>query len=133
MDHNDRDCELWIESKGTLTIDQQQFGSNLKAPSYKTAGRDVIYVPGYFEGRAQCSQGRTVVAQPDDVAPDMEVEWTGGVMNARIVTCHESPINSGREPITKESLNHANSKLDLLQSVKHKLGCIDSVSQQKLT
>ena len=26
LDHNDRDCELWIESNGTLTTDQQQFG-----------------------------------------------------------------------------------------------------------
>ena len=38
LDHNDRDCELWIESKGTLTTEQQQFGSGLRAPSYKTAG-----------------------------------------------------------------------------------------------
>ena len=53
LDRVDRDCVLWIKSKGMLTTDQQQFGPNLRAPPYKTAGRDVIYVSGYFEGRAR--------------------------------------------------------------------------------
>ena len=125
MDHDDRDCELWVESKGMLTTDQQQFGPNLRAPPYKTTGRDVIYVPGYFEGRARRPHGRTVVAQPVDVAPDMEVEWTGGVMNAETVTCHDSPINSGRESVMEESLKHANSIPEFPQFVEHKLGSND--------
>nr|POF12616.1 hypothetical protein CFP56_25078 [Quercus suber] len=67
-----------------------------------------------------------VVAQPVDVAPYMEVEWIGGVMNAETVTCHKSPINSGGKSVMAERLKHANSNSDFSQSVKHKLGCIDS-------
>ena len=129
LDHNDRDCELWIKSKGMLIIDQQQFGSNLRAPPYKRAARDVIYVLGYFEGRARPSQGKTMVAQPDDVAPNMGVDrWSNECWNR---SCHKSPINSGGEPVTEESLNHTNSKSDFSQFVKNKLGCTDSVFPTK--
>ena len=127
LDHNDRDCELWIESKGTLTTEQQQFGSSLCAPPYKTAGRDVIYVPGFFEGRARRAQGKTVVAQPDEAEPEMEVEWTGGAMNAGSVASPESRINAGGKPSLEESLNHVNVNPDVMQPVKHTLGSIDSV------
>nr|POE76056.1 putative ribonuclease h protein [Quercus suber] len=58
----------------------------------------------------------------------MEVEWTGGVMNAETVTSNESPFNSGAESVTEESLKHANSNPVFSQSGKHNLGCIDSDS-----
>ena len=51
LDHDDRDCDLWIQSNGSLKMDQQQFGSFLRAPPYKSSGRDMIYVPGYYEGK----------------------------------------------------------------------------------
>ena len=52
LNHYDRDYELWVQSKGILTLDQQQFGPFLRAPPYKSSGKDVIYVPGYYEKRA---------------------------------------------------------------------------------
>ena len=126
LDHDDRDCEIWVESQGTLTTDQQQFGPSLRAPPYKTAGRDVIYVPGYFEGRARRPQGRTVVAGPVEVAPDMEVEGIGGAITAETVACHESTINSGGASVTTSSLNHASSFPDLMQPMENNSGSNDS-------
>lgn len=35
-----------------MKTDQQQFGSFLRAPLYKSFGRDVIYVPGYYEEKS---------------------------------------------------------------------------------
>ena len=67
-----------------------------------------------------------------DVAPDMEVEWTGGVMTAETVACHESPINSGGVSVTEGSLKHANSFPDLMQSVENKSGSNDSDIPAKL-
>ena len=49
LNHSDKNCELWIESKGTLTPDQQQFNSTLRAAPYSSAGKDVIYVLGFYE------------------------------------------------------------------------------------
>ena len=49
LNRSDKDCELWMESKGTLKLEQQQFNSSLKATPYTAAGKEVIYVPGYYE------------------------------------------------------------------------------------
>ena len=40
---------MWIDSKGTLTPDQQQFNSTLRVAPYTSAGKDVIYAPGYYK------------------------------------------------------------------------------------
>ena len=55
-----------------------------------------------------------MVVQPDEAEPKMEVEWTGGVMNAGSVADHESRINAGGEPSLEESLNHINVNPDLV-------------------
>lgn len=49
ISHDDKNCELWIQSKGTLKIENQQFGLSLWAAPYTYAGNDVIYIPGYYE------------------------------------------------------------------------------------
>ena len=51
LNHDDRDIELWVQSNGTLTLDQQQFGLFLRASPYKSLGKDVIYVLGYYKKR----------------------------------------------------------------------------------
>lgn len=56
LTHDDRDCDLWVLRNGTLTLDKQQFGPSLRAPPYTSAGKDAIYVSGYYErkgGRAK--------------------------------------------------------------------------------
>lgn len=49
LNHSDKNCELWIDNKGTLTPEQQQFDSSLKVAPYTSIGKDIIYVPGYYE------------------------------------------------------------------------------------
>lgn len=41
LNHADKNCKLWLQSKGTLTVDQQQYNSNLKAAPYTSSGRDI--------------------------------------------------------------------------------------------
>ena len=48
-----------VMGNGTLTLDQQQFGLFLRAPPYKSSGKDVIYVLGYYEKRASRLQARS--------------------------------------------------------------------------
>ena len=57
-----------------------------------------------------------------DVAPDMEVEWTSGVLNVEAVTSQVSPINLGGEFVTNEGLKHINSISDISHSLKNNLG-----------
>ena len=58
LDHDNKDCNLWIQSNGTLTSEQQQFSPNLRAPPYRSTSRDVIYVPSYYEERKRSIQAR---------------------------------------------------------------------------
>ena len=45
LTHSDKNCDLWIDNKGTLSPDQQQFNSSLKASPYSAKGKNVIFVP----------------------------------------------------------------------------------------
>ncbi|XP_065619559.1 uncharacterized protein LOC136063304 [Quercus suber] len=62
----DKECELWMESKGTLKSEQQQFNSSLKAAPCNAAGKEVIYVPGFYEQRKPKAHASSQVlhAQP---------------------------------------------------------------------
>ena len=42
MDHLDRDCEIWLDSKGSLAETQKQFGPLLRAPPFFPSKRSVV-------------------------------------------------------------------------------------------
>ncbi|KAK7844044.1 hypothetical protein CFP56_011634 [Quercus suber] len=45
--HDDKDCSLCLHSKGTLKLDDQQFGPWIRAPLFNPAKKSVIEVKGY--------------------------------------------------------------------------------------
>ena len=53
FDHSDKDCNIWIESKGSLQISSQQFGSWLRANQTGPSKKNVVRVSGFYEGRAE--------------------------------------------------------------------------------
>ena len=53
FDHGDKDCDIWIQSKGTLQSSSQQYGSWLRAPPYAPTNNRVIRVSGYYEDREE--------------------------------------------------------------------------------
>ena len=48
LTHDDKDCDLWIESEGTLRADQRAFGPYLHASPFVATRKNVIQVPGYY-------------------------------------------------------------------------------------
>lgn len=52
LTHNNKSCNLWIQSKGSPFVDQQQFGPYLRAAPYQLARNNVIFIPGFFENRS---------------------------------------------------------------------------------
>ena len=76
LTHDNKDCDLWIQSNGTLTLDKQQFGPSLRAPPYTSMGKDVIYVPGYYESK----RGRAKAQSRGE----------GGILNV----VYQNPVNS---------------------------------------
>lgn len=45
--HDDKDCSLWLCSKGTLKLDDQQFGPWIRAPLFNPTKKSVVEVKGY--------------------------------------------------------------------------------------
>ena len=53
FDHSDKDRDIWIESKGSLHISSQQFGSWLHANQTDPSKKNVVRVSGFYKGRAE--------------------------------------------------------------------------------
>ena len=53
--YDDRDCELWINSEGTLKVEQREFGPQLRAPPFVAARTNSITVPSYYTAKKQGS------------------------------------------------------------------------------
>ena len=73
LEHDDRDCDLWLESKGCLTADQKQYGPTLRASPFVSSRKAVVSVPGFFKSK-QC-----LSSKPTD--RDTGVEAKPVVMN----------------------------------------------------
>lgn len=51
LDHNDRDCELWVKSIGTLTTENQACGPCIRESHSPNPRNSVIIVQGFYEAR----------------------------------------------------------------------------------
>lgn len=49
--HDDKDCVMWLQSKGTLVADERQFGLWIRAAQYNPSRKTVVEVQGYDESR----------------------------------------------------------------------------------
>lgn len=47
LDHTDRDCNLWIESDGTLDSSDQEYGAWIRAPLTPMIKKSVVVVPSF--------------------------------------------------------------------------------------
>ena len=57
LTHDDRDCDLWIDSEGTLKPEQREFGPNLRALPFVPARRNAITVPGFYAAKKKARSG----------------------------------------------------------------------------
>lgn len=51
LSHDDKECDIWLKSKGSLTADQQQFGNWLRANPLGQSRRKTIEVKGFDSGK----------------------------------------------------------------------------------
>lgn len=59
LSHDDKECEIWIKSKGTLSVDQQQFGNWIRANPFGSNRSRSIEVKE-FESRQTSPRGARV-------------------------------------------------------------------------
>ena len=49
LNHDDRDCETWLESEGSLKVEDQQFGSWLRAAPTSRTRKNLVTIPSLFK------------------------------------------------------------------------------------
>ena len=49
LNHDDKDCELWLDSEGSLKVEELQYGPWLRAALISRARKNVVLVPGFFK------------------------------------------------------------------------------------
>ena len=107
LDHDNKNCDLWIQSKGTLTEAQQQFGPNLRALPYQSTGKREIFVLGYYErdpvhlqvnySKVDASAIRVKKATAVD-SSDMETEdFEEGINNGNFLKKKKKTDYNGRD------------------------------------
>ena len=66
LDHNDRDCEIWLESEGSLAENQKQFGPSLRASPFSPARRNVVAVPGFYTPKCKTATPSASATRTED-------------------------------------------------------------------
>ncbi|XP_075645403.1 uncharacterized protein LOC142616429 [Castanea sativa] len=133
LTHSDRECPMWVKSRGTLKVEDQQFGAWLRAVTLSMSHRTVIRVPGMDEeengyeevqqnGREGVDEGIGSRRRTSAAAEGAGVAWHGEessdvadkINEDAIIT--EIPLNSDPikddypiTDITLNSLAHLNS------------------------
>ena len=67
LTHSDRECDLWIDSAGTLKEKDKHYGSWLRAAPFRGSSKAVIRVSGFYE-RKEAVTGRN--------SPTCTPRWT---------------------------------------------------------
>lgn len=117
LTHDNKSCNLWIQSKGSPIVDQQQFGPYLRATPYQLARNNVIFIPRFFENRSsyihiaaeELGAAPTIVVtensnpSPGVDIPDMETDIQKEVINFETFLNSLSTAELGKELETRKS------------------------------
>ena len=70
LTHDNKECVLWLRSKGTLSVEEQQFGSWIRANQFNPVKKSIVEVQGYENMNGTSKQrGRTISVDRTDTVP----------------------------------------------------------------
>lgn len=97
LNHNDKECELWIQSRGTLTSEQKQFGPSLRAAPFQSGEKNVFFEPGFFDREENRIQTSRQAAETESGSPEVGNPLSAEMekMTARVCIDEEKSINDG--------------------------------------
>uniref|UniRef100_A0A7N2KMA2 Zinc knuckle CX2CX4HX4C domain-containing protein n=1 Tax=Quercus lobata TaxID=97700 RepID=A0A7N2KMA2_QUELO len=106
LTHADKDCDLWIDSEGTLQLETQQYGPWIRAQPFTRTRKNVVVVPGFYSKKsnstkaAPSNQSRKppmVVVRKGGPSPEIiRSEKEGEVQS---VTTDSAPDIQGEDPL----------------------------------
>ena len=54
--HADKDCDLWIDSEGTLQLETQQYGPWIRVQPFTRTRKNVVVVPGFYSKKSNSTK-----------------------------------------------------------------------------
>ncbi|XP_050273150.1 uncharacterized protein LOC126716163 [Quercus robur] len=69
LDHDDKNCEIWLQSEGSLDQSNKKYDSSIRAKPVFPSSRHVVHVPGYFEGRKKVPEKSVTYRSSGTTAP----------------------------------------------------------------
>lgn len=129
LNHDDRDCETWLESEGSLRVEDQQFDAWLRAAPISRTRKNVVTIPGLFKKRKGGSstpksptiprkaQAHTMAAQPpqrglaevEKIQSKTSITHSLGLVTKGTISCS---YDSEQQQIHAEPLGNGESNLN---------------------
>ena len=85
LNHVDKDCDRWIQSSGTLTKEDQEYGSWLRASPLPAHNNSVLVVPGFYKtkkkeiGMSSKQRGKTSIRNHGEAFGKADTAEQGGI------------------------------------------------------
>ena len=120
LTHTNRDCDLWIESEGTLQPKSQQYGPSIHALPFTQARKNVVVVPSFYSKKNSSAKTATSTSsrKPPIVVvrkegPSPEILRTEKETEVHLNSTNITPDFQGTESllskiIPKDQLNPSN-------------------------
>ena len=106
LNHDDRDCEVWLNSEGSLKVEEQKFGPWLRAPPVSRVQKNVISMPGIFHKKKGSTSTPTAPFQPRQALAKSTVSSAAHTIPANVDQCSmEQSIDHLSGSVTTDALN----------------------------
>ena len=107
LSHDDKDCEIWLKSKGSLPVEQQQYGHWIRASQFSPVCRQYVEVKGYeSRGPQTLSKGRQQELRDQMENVEVQPLLTGTMETGEVElvrSCGTECITEGLGPSRGES------------------------------
>ena len=104
LSHDDKDCTLWLQSNGTLAVEQRQFGPWIRAAQFNFSKKAVVEVQGYD---ALVHKIQNPCGNPQNLMPHRNVAEASKVVRQPVLDGHT--VGKGR---TEETPAIASNRLE---------------------
>ena len=90
--HSDKDCDLWIDSEGTLLVEARQYGAWLRAPLFNPIRKSTVVVLGFYKQKKENLRSTTTGGpSPTSTPQNPPVSQTASATPTQKVTAKFSP------------------------------------------
>lgn len=118
LNHSDIDCDLWIDSNGTLSLDDQEYGPWIRASSTPNSRKSFVVVPGYYAARKKKVQSpKSPRKHPSTVAEPVVETSTVNQAESMAVTDGRAILNAAPLILATENIEERDLGKSVIQNL----------------